>query len=75
MIIPETGKPPKEGRYVAFVRCEAMAAKAWVEPIIVTWCGGRWQSSLIAQRRVLGWIGPLPVLKVDDLDFPPAFDL
>lgn len=62
-----TGKPMIEGRYVAFVRCEAAQAQAWVEPIIMTWAGEHWHTTFIGQRRVLGWIGPLPVMKAIDL--------
>lgn len=63
----KTGTPQVEGRYVAFVRCQASQAREWVEPIIMTWHGGHWHTTFIAQRRVIGWIGPLPVLKVEDI--------
>lgn len=69
-----TGDPVVEARYVAFIRCEASQGKAWVEPIIMVWATGRWHSSFIPQRRVLGWIGPLPVLKVADIS-EQVFDL
>ena len=64
------GNPQIEGRYVVFVQCQAAQAKAWVEPTIMTWAGDRWHSTFIAQRNVLGWIGPLPVMKVADLKAP-----
>lgn len=63
----KTGTPQAEGRYVAFVRCQVAAAREWVEPIVMAWHGGRWHTSMISQRRIIGWLGPLPVLKVDDL--------
>jgi len=76
-LFPNTGDPIIDGRYVAFIRCEASQAKAWVEPVIMTWHDRRWHSTFIPQRRVIGWLGPLPVLKVEDIEVaaPPAFDL
>lgn len=70
----QSGKPQTDGRYVVFVQCDVAAAKAWVEPLIMAWSGERWHTTYIANRRILGWIGPLPVLKVDDLALP-VFDL
>lgn len=71
----ENGTPKHEGRYVAFLQCQAVQAQDWVEPIIMAWHGGRWHTTFIANRRIIGWIGPLPVLKVKDLDEPQVFDL
>lgn len=68
----QTGNPKAEGRYVAFIRCQAAAAADWIEPALMTWSGGRWHSSFLPQRAVLGWIGPLPVLKVSDLQSFPG---
>lgn len=64
------GTPKAEGRYVVFVRCQAGAASDWVEPLIMAWSGGRWHTTFIGDRRILGWLGPLPVLKVTDIDEP-----
>lgn len=64
----QTGTPTVEARYVAFVRCSAAQARDWVEPLIMTWHGGRWHTTFINQRRIIGWLGPLPVLKVADID-------
>lgn len=58
-----TGIPPADGRYVAFVRCASSQVRDWAEPIITTWHGGRWHND----RPVFGWIGPLPVTKVEAL--------
>lgn len=76
-LIPQIGNPSAEGRYVVFIRCEAPQAKAWVEPVIMPWHGGRWHSTFVSPRKVLGWIGPLPVLKVEDIEanVPQDFDL
>lgn len=62
-----TGNPIIDARYVALIRCEASQAGDWVEPVIMAWAGGKWHTTFIPRRKVLGWIGPLPVLKVDDM--------
>lgn len=72
----KTGNPKVEGRYLTFLRCQAPQARHWVEPVILTWSGDRWHTSFIAQNSVLGWIGPIPVMKADDLEKPKMeFDL
>lgn len=63
----KSGKPQVDGRYVAFVQCQAAAARDWIEPLIVTWANDRWHTSFIPVSRILGWMGPIPVLKVADL--------
>ena len=68
----KSGHPVAEGRYVVFVRCQAAQARDWVEPIIMTWANDRWHSTFIGDRRILGWLGPLPVLKADDIADEPA---
>ena len=56
--------PPRaEGRYLVFTQCAASQAREWVEPSVDVWHGGRWHSG----REVLGWVGPIPALKVADL--------
>lgn len=69
----KTGRPPIDGRYVAFVRCKGGQVSEWFEPIIATWHGGRWHCMSI----VYGWIGPLPVEKcIDLIETPKArYDL
>jgi hypothetical protein len=59
---PQKGRPPEEGRYVAFVRCASYQVKDWLEPEIATWHGGRWHNF----RPVFAWIGPLPLCKFED---------
>lgn len=58
-----TGKPPADGRYVAFVRCQGHVAGDWVEPIISNWHGGKWHCF----RPVLGWSGPIPPMTATDI--------
>lgn len=68
----QTGNPPTDGRYVAFVRCQGRQVADWFEPIIATWHGGRWHCG----RMVFGWIGPLPVGKcIDLIETPAEYDL
>ncbi|MBA3831635.1 MAG: hypothetical protein H0X34_07040 [Chthoniobacterales bacterium] len=73
----KTGSPKIDGRYVAFVRCQAVQAKDWVEPIIMTWHSSRWHTTYIANRQIIGWLGPIPVMKADDIEAkaPVEFDL
>lgn len=59
---PQKGRPPEEGRYVAFVRCASYQVKDWLEPEIATWHGGKWHNF----RPVFAWIGPLPLCKFED---------
>jgi len=69
----KTGNPKIEGRYVALVQITAHQASEWVEPVILTWASGRWHTW---HRGIVGWIGPIPVMKVADIVVPPAeFDL
>ena len=56
-----TGNPIEEGRYIVFSRCESYQVKAWCEPSIATWHGGKWHF----RWTVWGWIGPLPVVRWD----------
>lgn len=69
--------PVAEGRYVVFVPCLKAAPNGlFVEPTIATWHGNKWH---IAEKRpVVGWLGPLPVLKNSDFFQPiakPEYDL
>ena len=64
----QRGTPTADGRYVVFVRCQAASARDWVEPLIMTWANGRWHTSFLPVTRIIGWIGPLPALKVSDID-------
>lgn len=71
----ETGTPPIEGRYVVFV--EGDRSNGYCEPLLVTWHGGKWHS----WRKVLGWSGPVPVMRAEfltemhGLREPMEFDL
>lgn len=63
------GRPPVEGRYVAFVQCAGNQVSEWCEPIIATYHGDRWHCG----QSVYGWIGPLPLAKrkpLFDAHFP-----
>lgn len=72
----QTGRPIVEGRYVVFIRCAPSQVREWLEPIIMVWHGGRWQSTFMPQANVEGWCGPIPVMKVSDLPEPaPSYDL
>ena len=66
----QTGNPPSEGRYVAFVCCKGRQVSEFFEPIIATWHGGRWH----CMPMVYGWIGPLPVGKCFDLIAAASID-
>jgi hypothetical protein len=72
----QTGKPKLDGRYVVLVRCTAQAARDWVEPLIMTWHSGRWHTSNLS-AKIVGWLGPIPVMKVADIPEEPVqeFDL
>jgi hypothetical protein len=65
----ETFDPVEDGRYVAFVQCASGQVREWAEPIIATWQGGRWHCG----KRVYGWIGPIPPLKLEA--FEREYDL
>lgn len=71
---PQTGNPKTDGRYVVFCRCKAMSARDWVEPILLAWSNGAWVSSFVNLSGIIGWIGPLPVLKVDEIQKPAAIE-
>lgn len=64
----ETGKPKIEGRYVVFIPCASSQVRDWVEPIIMVWHGGRWQSTFMPQANVVAWCGPIPVMKAGDIE-------
>jgi hypothetical protein len=64
-----TGKPGVDGRYVVFVQCAAVQARDWVEPVIMTWAGERWHTTF-AKPNIRGWLGPIPVMKVADIETP-----
>jgi hypothetical protein len=57
------GQPQVEGRYVVFMQCASHQVRHCTEPHIATWHGGKWH----ARYDVLGWIGPLPVMRVHEL--------
>jgi len=63
----ERGAPKLDGRYVVFIQCNAMAARDWVEPVVMTWSAGKWHTEFL-KRKIIGWLGPLPVLKVDAIE-------
>jgi len=62
-MIIQTGQPLVEGRYVVFMQCQSHQVRDYVEPHVASWHDGRWN----ARHDVLGWIGPLPVLRVHEL--------
>lgn len=57
------GQPQAEGRYIVFVQCQSVQIAEWCQPEIATWHGGRWHTG----KAVYGWIGPLPLAKVQPL--------
>lgn len=59
----QVGQPQAEGRYVVFVCCQSAQVSDWCQPEIATWHGGRWHT----RETVHGWIGPLPLAKVQPL--------
>jgi len=63
MMTLQTGTPPTEGRYLAFVQCEGRQVGDWAEPMILTFHGGRWH----AWRPVLAWVGPIPPMRITDI--------
>lgn len=62
-----TGAPKADGRYVAFIRCQAAQVRDFVEPIIMVWHGGKWQSTFMPRANVVAWCGPIPVMKISDI--------
>jgi hypothetical protein len=74
----ETGEPPSNGHYVAYVRDRT--APEWLRPILLYWGFKEWffpRSDKPYPEKVFGWSGPLPTGKVDD-PIPPTvqeFDL
>lgn len=76
MILPQTGIPPIEGRYVVFVRCHSAQVHEWVEPVIAAYTPGKWH--VPDGRPVYGWIGPIPPMKAVDFyegGKPKVYDL
>jgi hypothetical protein len=67
LLLPRTGDPPEDGRYVVFAVCASQQVRDWCEPHIATWHGGRWHF----HSPVLGWIGPLPQVRAAAL---PTWD-
>lgn len=64
-MMPSQGNPLFDARYVVFVPLFKEAPNGhYVEPQIAAWSGNKWH--MADSRPVLGWIGPLPVLKVSD---------
>lgn len=72
------GSPQKDGEYTAFIQDRTQPD--WVRPIILHWYAGKWyfpRSDREFPSPVFGWVGPLPVGRLDD-PHPPVvmeFDL
>lgn len=71
------GKPALNGDYVGLIQDRTQPE--WVRPIILHWHDGRWyypKSNNEFTAGVFGWLGPLPVGRLDD-PFPLVreFDL
>lgn len=68
----QTGTPPEDGRYVAFVQCASLQISDWCEPVILSYHSGSWQY----MWPVFGWIGPLQPVKWQTLlDREQEYDL
>ena len=72
------GKPGRNGDYVVLI--QDRTAPEWVRPIILHWHDGLWyyaKSNNEFTAGVFGWLGPLPVGRLDDPHPPsvPEFDL
>lgn len=66
------GKPRCGGDYVCLIQDRTQPE--WVRPIILNWHETRWyypKSNNEFTSGVFGWLGPLPVARLDD-PFPPA---
>lgn len=72
------GTPQRDGEFVAYIQDRTQPE--WVRPIILHWYEGKWyypRSDREFAGGVFGWMGPLPVGRLDD-PHPPAvmeFDL
>jgi hypothetical protein len=65
------GDPTFDGQYIGFINSDQ---GGFLQPRLLTWHGGRWHY----WRKVYYWIGPIPVLKIEDFDKPAPtqeFDL
>lgn len=63
----ETGKPAIDGLYLVFVPA---VVREWLEPQIAMWHKGAWHFRHSTQKYdcdVLGWSGPIPVMKAQPL--------
>lgn len=56
----ETGTPPTQGRYVAYVKSDSAQTPDWCVPKFGAWHDGRWDLGV----PVYYWIGPLPPMKM-----------
>jgi hypothetical protein len=72
------GRPHRDGEYVAYIQDRTQPE--WMRPIILCWHEDCWyypKSNNDFPGRVFGWLGPLPVGRLDD-PHPPVmqeFDL
>jgi hypothetical protein len=72
------GKPHRDGEYVCYIQDRTQPE--WVRPIILHWYQSLWyfpRSDKEYTSGVFGWMGPLPVGRLDD-PHPPVlqeFDL
>lgn len=63
------GLPPKEGSYVVYVNDDVAPSMPVASRAIMQWSEGRWwypMSTQAYREHVYGWIGPLPVLRLED---------
>lgn len=70
----QTGSPKLDGRYVAFIQCDAAQAREWVEPVIMTYSNGKWHTTFL-KNKIVGWLGPIPPMKVADIEATEVYDL
>ena len=62
----QTGNPKLDGRYLAFFQCRAAACADWVEPVIMAWSKGKWETTFGVTSHIIGWI-KIPVVKLAEI--------
>lgn len=73
----QTGKPFQDGRYVVWV--ETADSAGWLQPFITLWHDGEWRyresTAKFHGAKIHAWAGPIPPLKVSEVQQEAEYDL
>ncbi len=65
----QTGNPTEQGMYIAYT--EHRHSQVLIERVLLMYVGYSWSypsSDQLFRGKIYGWIGPLPILKLEDIE-------